>query len=98
MQLSIKKLAALIVINCQPEQDEVKAISAAFRDNIIRLGATKMSAGSSTRVGGWTSGAKDIGQFDIADHRSVQEIKLQIQKLGYQPVFKDWQPIMDEAV
>jgi len=72
--------------------------SAAFRDNIIRLGATKMSAGSSTKVGGWTSGSKDIGQFDISDHRSVQEIKLQIQRLGYQPVFKDWQRIMDKAV
>jgi len=71
---------------------------ALFRDNIIRLGATKMSAGSSTKVGGWTSGDKDTGQFDISDHRSVQEIKEQIQRLGYQPVFKDWQPILDKAV
>jgi 2-iminoacetate synthase len=71
---------------------------ALFRDNIIRLGATKMSAGSSTKVGGWTSGDKDTGQFDISDHRSVQEIKEQIQSLGYQPVFKDWQSILDKAV
>lgn len=71
---------------------------ALFRDNIIRLGATKMSAGSSTKVGGWTSGDKDTGQFDISDHRSVQEIKEQIQRLGYQPVFKDWQPILDKAL
>jgi len=71
---------------------------AIFRDNIIRLGATKMSAGSSTKVGGWTTGDNDTGQFDISDHRTVQEIKEQICRLGYQPVFKDWQPIVNEAL
>ena len=29
----LNKVAALVVINCEPEQDEVKAISAAFRDD-----------------------------------------------------------------
>lgn len=72
--------------------------SAILRDNIIRLGVTKMSAGSSTKVGGWTSGNKDTGQFDISDHRTVKEIKEQIARLGYQPVFKDWQPIFEEAM
>ncbi len=64
-----------------------------LRDNLIRLGVTKMSAGSSTKVGGWTTGNQDTGQFDIFDHRTVDEIKQQISRFGYQPVFKDWQPI-----
>ncbi len=67
--------------------------SAAFRDNIIRLGVTKMSAGSTTVVGGRTQDAGNTGQFDISDHRSVDEMMLSIRELGYQPVFKDWQPV-----
>ncbi len=66
---------------------------AGLRDNLIRLGVTKMSAGSTTRVGGRTQAHDDVGQFEIADERSVAEMQARIQGLGYQPVFKDWQPI-----
>ena len=68
--------------------------AAIFRDNIIRLGVTKMSAGSSTKVGGHTFAKEETGQFDISDERTVAEMRTYIQKLGYQPVFKDWQPIL----
>ncbi|MBZ4644565.1 MAG: thiH1 [Clostridia bacterium] len=67
--------------------------NAQFRDNIIRLGVTKMSAGSSTAVGGHTQQEENTGQFDISDERSVQEMREAILRLGYQPVFKDWQTI-----
>ncbi|NLZ48778.1 MAG: 2-iminoacetate synthase ThiH [Clostridiales bacterium] len=67
--------------------------SAYFRDNILRLGVTKMSAGVSTAVGGHIQGGENTGQFDIADARTVEEMKEVISQLGYQPVFKDWQPI-----
>jgi hypothetical protein len=30
---ALNKLAVLIIVNCEPEQDEVKAIAAAFRDD-----------------------------------------------------------------
>lgn len=66
---------------------------AAFRDRIIRLGVTKMSAGSSTVVGGHALGENDTGQFEIADTRNVAEMSAAIFKLGYQPVFKDWHPL-----
>lgn len=66
---------------------------AGFRDNLIGLGVTKMSAGSSTEVGGHTLEEKTDGQFDISDIRSVEEMKNCIYKKGYQPVFKDWQAI-----
>jgi 2-iminoacetate synthase len=69
--------------------------SETFRNNILRLGVTKMSAGSSTRVGGHTSQDGNTGQFDICDHRTVSEMKSFIQSHGYQPVFKDWQPISE---
>lgn len=66
---------------------------AEFRDNLIGLGVTKMSAGSSTEVGGHALEEKSEGQFEISDCRSVEEMKALIYKKGYQPVFKDWQAI-----
>lgn len=67
--------------------------NSAFRDNLIGLGVTKMSAGSTTKVGGHTINEENTGQFDISDTRDVEEIKNMIYKNGYQPVFKDWQLI-----
>lgn len=67
--------------------------SAEFRDNLIGLGVTKMSAGSSTEVGGHALDNKSEGQFDISDTRDVEQMKDLIYSKGYQPVFKDWQEI-----
>ncbi len=61
-----------------------------FRDNIIRLGVTKMSAGSITAVGGHAETEESTGQFDISDERNVPQMREAILDLGYQPVFKDW--------
>jgi len=64
-----------------------------FRDSLIPLGITRMSAGSSTRVGGHTINAsivESLAQFEISDERSVKEIKMKLEEKGYQPVFKDW--------
>lgn len=66
---------------------------AEFRDNLIGLGVTKMSAGSCTEVGGHALTEKSEGQFDISDQRSVEEMKQVIYNKGYQPVFKDWQTL-----
>ena len=63
-----------------------------FRDNLIRLGITKMSAGSSTIVGGHTLG-KGVQQFDILDFRDVKEIRKVINNYGYHSILKDWQKI-----
>lgn len=63
-----------------------------LRDNLIPLGITRMSGGSSTSVGGYT--ASDNGhafsQFEIADRRSVSEIMALISRQGYEPVLNDW--------
>ncbi len=65
--------------------------SAEFRDRLIYLGVTKMSAGSSTAVGGHTKKEETPGQFDISDPRNVEQMRTMIYSKGYQPVFKDWQ-------
>ncbi len=62
-----------------------------FRDNLIPLGITKMSAGSHTEVGGYHSDGNSTPQFEIADHRSVEEVSRVILQKGYEPVYKDWE-------
>lgn len=67
-----------------------------FRDRLISLGITKISAGVSTSVGGHTgqqNAAADTAQFEIADTRTVDEMVDAIQKQGYQPIFKSWEPL-----
>ncbi len=64
-----------------------------FRDNLIPLGLTRISAGSSTYVGGHTAGSinKDnLPQFEISDKRNVAEIMKMLGQKGYQPIMKDW--------
>lgn len=62
-----------------------------FREHLIPIGATNISAGVSTKVGGHVEGEDDSApQFEIADNRSLEEMKAVIQKLGYQPVLKNW--------
>jgi 2-iminoacetate synthase len=67
--------------------------SARFRDRLLPLGVTRMSAGSCTAVGGRTEPHETVGQFDISDERSVPEMVAMLQRAGWQPVFKDWQAI-----
>lgn len=67
--------------------------TARFRDNILALGVTKMSAGSTTVVGGHTRKEDRAGQFDISDNRSVKDMDLALRRMGFQPLYKDWHPI-----
>jgi 2-iminoacetate synthase len=62
-----------------------------FRDHVIKLGATTISAGSKTNPGGYTVEAESLEQFEIDDSRSVAEIKKMIETKGYKPVWKDWE-------
>jgi len=66
---------------------------AELRDNLVGLGVTKLSAGSSTEVGGHILDNNGDSQFDIADTRSVAQIRDMLYKKGYQPIFKDWHAI-----
>lgn len=62
---------------------------AGFRDNVIGLMATKISAGVKVGVGGHEGDAKGDEQFEISDSRSVDEITAEIAAKGLQAVFTD---------
>jgi len=71
---------------------------ASLRDKLIPLGVTMMSAGSSTRPGGYaTYGEGTLEQFEIEDHRSVAEVAEAIRIAGYDPVWKDFDRAFDET-
>lgn len=61
-----------------------------FRDNIIKLGITSISAGSKTNPGGYVVVPESLEQFEIHDERSPQEISAMICRQGYETVWKDW--------
>ncbi len=87
---------------------------AQFRDGLIPLGITMISAGSHTEPGGYTGAGREklhhtehgrivelaegasewatgaTGQFEIADDRSPGEMARLLRRLGYEPVWKDW--------
>lgn len=62
-----------------------------FRDHIISLGATSMSAASKTNPGGYAVDKTSLEQFETSDERSMEEVKSIIRKAGYEPVMKDWE-------
>lgn len=64
--------------------------SADFRDHMINLCVTRMSAGSKTNPGGYSGHNTSAEQFEIADDRSPHEIADVICLRGYEAVWKDW--------
>ncbi|MDD2233759.1 MAG: 2-iminoacetate synthase ThiH [Desulfitobacteriaceae bacterium] len=64
--------------------------SARFRDNVIGMAATKISAGVKVGVGGHETEAKGDEQFEISDPRAVNVIHQMIISQGLQPVYTDY--------
>ncbi|MCH8904733.1 MAG: 2-iminoacetate synthase ThiH, partial [Bacteroidetes bacterium] len=66
-----------------------------FRNNAVNFGITSMSAGSKTNPGGYAADKESLEQFEINDERNPAEIATMIKSNGYEPVWKDWDRIMD---
>lgn len=72
--------------------------SAAFRNGIVKIAATKVSAGVSTGIGDHeskytgkeTGGAQGDEQFEIDDNRSLERMYQDIAGEGLQPVLNDY--------
>lgn len=70
---------------------------AEFRDGILKLGITQLSAGSRTEPGGYQDPNDEAEQFEVADQRSAAEVARRLRELGYEPVWKDWEATLHGA-
>jgi 2-iminoacetate synthase len=69
--------------------------SKSFRNNMMQLGVTSMSAGSQTDPGGYSACPDSLEQFEVTDSRTPDEVSSDIHNLGYDVVWKDWDEVFD---
>lgn len=62
-----------------------------FRDRLVPIGVTHMSAGSSTEPGGYDAPGSSGEQFELEDTRTPSDVAAGLRAAGYEPVFKDWE-------
>lgn len=66
-----------------------------YRDNMLSLGVTSMSAGSKTDPGGYATYPQSLEQFAVSDERTPAEVAASIRAHGYEAVWKDWDKAFD---
>ena len=86
----VQLICAYRLFNGELELSMSTRESASFRDNIIKLGITSISADSKTDPGGYANPKENLEQFEIDDKRDTKEFSKVIEEKGYEPVFKDW--------
>jgi 2-iminoacetate synthase len=90
----VQLIAAYRILDEELELSISVRESVKFRDNIIKLGITSMSAGSKTEPGGYALNTQALEQFSVHDNRTAAEIEQMLIKNGYEPVWKDWDSFM----
>jgi len=93
----VQLICAYRLFNQEVELSMSTRESAIFRDNIIKLGVTSISAESKTDPGGYAHPNENLEQFEIDDTRPTNEFAEVIRKAGYEPVFKDWDNALSKA-
>jgi 2-iminoacetate synthase len=86
----VQLICAYRLFNSEVELSISTRETQAFRNQVIKLGITAISAGSKTNPGGYEVEPQSLEQFEISDERSAQEIAAMIRKQGYEPIWKDW--------
>jgi 2-iminoacetate synthase len=61
--------------------------TAKMRAETFALGVSQISAGSRTNPGGYTEEEQAGAQFQLGDHRNLEEVILDIARMGYMPSF-----------
>jgi len=94
VEMSDRELVQLIcayrLFNEEVELSISTRESIVFRDHIIGLGITSISAGSKTNPGGYAVEPESLEQFEICDERTPGEIEEMLREKGYEAVWKDW--------
>jgi len=65
--------------------------SESFRNHIVQLGITSISAESKTNPGGYAVEPQSLEQFEISDERSTEEIAQMLKSQGLEVIWKDWE-------
>ena len=92
----VQLICAYRIFNEEVELSISTRESQRFRNNIVKLGITSMSAGSKTNPGGYkVYETESLEQFEISDERTPQQVAAAIRKAGYEPVWKDWDASYD---
>ncbi|WP_010177845.1 2-iminoacetate synthase ThiH [Aquimarina agarilytica] len=65
--------------------------SEVFRNNVVKLGITSISAESKTNPGGYVVEPQSLEQFEISDERPTEEIADMLKNQGFEVVWKDWE-------
>ncbi|MFA0115999.1 2-iminoacetate synthase ThiH [Vibrio sp. 10N.261.46.E11] len=86
----VQLICAYRLLNPEVELSLSTRESAAFRDNVLPLGITSMSAASKTQPGGYASDEEELEQFEISDERSAADVESMIRQRGFDPVWRDW--------
>ena len=86
----VQLICAYRIFNSEVELALSTRESEKFRNHVLKLGITSISAGSKTNPGGYTVAKESLEQFEINDERSPEMIAEVIRKQGYEPVWKDW--------
>ena len=86
----VQLLCAYRLFNNDVELSISTRESEKFRNNVIKLGTTTMSAGSKTNPGGYSVEPDSLEQFEISDERGAKEFANIIKQQGYEAVWKDW--------
>ena len=61
--------------------------SAVIRRECYALGVSQISAGSRTNPGGYSEGETTAGQFQLGDHRPLDEVIAELASMGFVPSF-----------
>lgn len=65
--------------------------SEVFRDHIVNLGITSISAESKTNPGGYVVEKQSLEQFEISDERPTEVFSEMLKSKGLEVVWKDWE-------
>ena len=78
----VQLICAFRIINPELEISISTRESSTFRNHLLPLGITTMSAGSKTNPGGYSMQEDSLEQFEISDDRTPEEICQLLKKDG----------------
>ncbi|MGR5140609.1 2-iminoacetate synthase ThiH [Photobacterium sp. DNB23_23_1] len=86
----VQLICAYRLFNPEVELSLSTRESAQFRDNVLPLGITTMSAESKTQPGGYADDVPELEQFAISDERPAADVAAAVKQRGFEVVWKDW--------